>query len=305
MRALRACLIAGLLLFSSVSHAQTSEGCALAFGRDPSGNLIANLVAQRPHSSEAMALAAAPFRQPGFQYIDGRLVDNGAAALSVFYDLTGNQRYQLSVSSDALGAIRDALFWAGGAGMDKRRAPYVKWVRCSNTAPVTQEQLAQLTWGSSLTSMYPGYQVQVADLKSTEGALFLIPSGGAQPPAPTPAPPTWSGAPVGCWARINPQGQAEGNVVQVVPRQTSNSGQMQYEGTHVALSPSEQAVQFRLGDVGLSLTAVAGDPTHFQGVFTTLDKRYFSATFKFTGDTLVIEEDRPQWRYSWRRVACR
>jgi hypothetical protein len=283
------------------------EGCALGLGRNTAnGGLVTQPVFNQPTQAIAAQFVAQRLLQPPLQYINGESTVNGAVALVVYQNTSGQLMYHFRRDTTALGAINAVLFDIGGPGLSRSYAPYVKWVRCNNTPPVMQQQLAQLTWSSSLTSHYSGYQVSVIEMDSHTGSLHMRSGATAPPPSPTPAPQAWgSGGLVGCWQRYDYADRVDGNVVSIGPPMSSpNLAGASYEGKHLMLSAAQAQHGRQVGGWAISLRPAAGPPGSYTGSYETLTGSHQMESFTASDAVIAGHMRSPSTKFTWRRVAC-
>jgi hypothetical protein len=283
------------------------EGCALALGRTPQNTLAFQPVFGMPDPQSALNRASASFQQPGHFLVNASAALNGGVAAVVYTHLSGTEVQQFSADSTAYGAILNVLGGAGGLH-DKRRALYVKWVRCTNSEPLTSQHFEQITWSNSLTAQYSGYKAQVQEFTSLYGSFYMMPGAGSTvPPNPTPAPPGWGAdTPVGCWQRFDHLNRADGNVVSILPAIRSDGSRV-FEGRYVALSPVDVSAGRQKNDVGIVLRPDPrqGSQGNYSGWYEFVSGNQRSDSFMVTGDTISGGlTAKPVEKFTWRRVNC-
>ncbi len=298
--------LAAIVLTGQAQGQGRDEGCALVAGRDAQGNLQFEPSFEKAHPDEAWHDAAYKLvRVRQLQYVDGRPAWDGAVAFAVYKNLSGQEQYHPQPGTSALDAISSALSYVGSMSPLRDYGVYVRWVRCTSSAPFDprdQKQLEQLTWNPNVSRFYAGYQIVVQSLTGNTGAIHVVAPGGAPPPAPTPAPSAWGTPPVGCWQRYDYANRPDGNAVYIGPLSTNSVGTPTYEGRHLALSAGQVANQRQVNTWAISL--IPRSDGRYDGSYETVTGSHQMTGFDVTADTIDTHIRSQNQKFTWRRVQC-
>lgn len=298
--------VASVLIICGAAQAQAqNNACALVMGQDAAGNLQSLPLPGQPNEQVAGQAAMAHLQRNGYQPLDGRTVTGGAIALVIYRDRIGQLRPYFSASNTALSAIMGGLGAVGGAGRDPSYPPYVRWVNCYGTPPPSPKELNEMTWSTSLTQLYGGYQAKVIELQGNYGSLLMVAGQAQPPPVPTPAPPNPYplGNPLGCWQRN------DGNVITIAPDGVYSDGSPQFLGVHTVLSAQQAQTGVRPGSYALKMFVLRSKPGYFQGGYNARDGWDQTSQFIIKDDvlyTVAVEgvSRPPREMLAWRRVPC-